>query len=39
LLRIGCHRAQGNLLGHAFPAEQLAPILAGQRLNVEVLES
>ncbi|HEX3815954.1 MAG TPA: bifunctional diguanylate cyclase/phosphodiesterase [Mycobacteriales bacterium] len=39
LLRIGCHRAQGNLLGHAFPAEQLAPILAGQRLNVELLES
>jgi EAL domain-containing protein (putative c-di-GMP-specific phosphodiesterase class I) len=36
LLRIGCHRAQGHLLGEPFPADDLAPVLAGQRRNVEI---
>jgi len=37
LLRIGCHRAQGNLLGRPVPADLLASVLAGERLDVGAL--
>jgi EAL domain-containing protein (putative c-di-GMP-specific phosphodiesterase class I) len=37
LLRIGCHRAQGNLLSAPLPAELLIPVLAGERLDVQAL--